>query len=298
MRVFLAGGTGFVGRRLLQDLLAAGYEVGLLVRKGSEAKIIQKEGITFIYGDVINAASLEGKLKGFDAVINLVGIVREFHKKKITFEKLHFEGTKNLVDAAKTQGINRFIQMSALGSRPDAISRYHKTKFRAEEYIKASGLTYTIFRPSIIFGPEDRFINYFSALIKRFPFIPVFGGGKGRLQPVYIGDVTTGFVKSLTMPETFNKTYEVGGPKRYKLIELIDAIKDILREKVIKIYIPTFVIKCMAVFLEGFSFFPVTQDQLIMLKEDNICDERDYFHTFRINATPLEDEIVKYLLPE
>lgn len=295
MKVFLAGGTGFVGKNLLQDLLIAGHNVGLLVRKGSEGKVTQKDGITFIYGDITDAASLEGRLIGFDAVINLVGIIREFHKRRITFERLHFEGTKNLVDAAKSQGVSRFIQMSALGSRPDANSLYHKTKFSAERYLIKSGLTYTIFKPSIIFGPEDKFINYFAGMIKSSPFMPVIGNGKGKLQPVYVKDITQGFVKALAMQETFNKSYEAGGPKRYTFTELIDLITRTIGKKVIKIHIPVFVMRWMACLLEEFPSFPLTREQIVMLAEDNTCDEKDYFKTFNILPTPLEEVLVQYL---
>ena len=160
MKIFLTGSTGFVGKRILRDLLENNYQVRCLVRKGSEQKIshyknpvLVKTGIDIVNGDITDAASLDGKLVGCDAVINLVGIIREFSGKGITFEKLHYEGTANLVKAARLQKVRRFIQMSALGARPDGKTQYQQTKYRAEECVRTSGLDYTIFRPSIIFGP-------------------------------------------------------------------------------------------------------------------------------------------------
>src|SRR3989337_2698856 len=141
MKIFLTGSTGFVGKRILHDLLENKYQVRCLARKGSEQKIshykvpvLVKTGIDIVNGDTTDAASLDGKLEGCDAVINLVGIIREFRGRGISFEKLHYEGTANLVRAARSQRAMRFIQMSALGARPHAKTQYQQPKFHTEEY--------------------------------------------------------------------------------------------------------------------------------------------------------------------
>lgn len=129
MKIFLTGSTGFVGKQILQDLLENNYHVRCIARKGSEQKIANYKERDIVYGDITDANSLDGKLQGCDAVINLVGIIREFPGKGITFEKLHYEGTANLVRAARSQGVRRFIQMSALGARLNGKTRYQQTKF-------------------------------------------------------------------------------------------------------------------------------------------------------------------------
>ncbi|MBU6391866.1 MAG: NAD(P)H-binding protein, partial [Planctomycetes bacterium] len=140
MKIFLTGSTGFVGRQILQDLIDNNYQVKCLIRQGSEHKIANyKRDADIVHGDITDASSLHGKLEGCDVVINLVGIIREFRRRGITFEKLHYEGTANLVNAACSQGVRRFIQMSALGARPDGKTRYQQTKFHAEECVRNSG---------------------------------------------------------------------------------------------------------------------------------------------------------------
>ena len=197
MKIFLTGSTGFVGKRILQDLLENNYQVRCLVRKGSEQKISHYKDIDIVNGDTTDAASLDGKLEGCDAVINLVGIIREFRGRGITYEKLHYEGTANLVKAAWSQKVRRFIQMSALGARPDGKTQYQQTKFRAEERVRTSGLDYTIFRPSIIFGPGDKFVNLFANMLRTQQFVPVVGNGRYQMQPVSVENVSMGFVKAI-----------------------------------------------------------------------------------------------------
>ncbi len=133
IKIFLTGGTGFVGKRILRDLLEKNYQVRCLVRQGSEQKLVsyQAKGVEVIHGDVTDLNSLEGKLAGCDAVINLVGIIRSFPGKGITFEKMHYEGTANLVNAAKSQGVRRFLQMSSLEARQNGKTPYLQTKYRA-----------------------------------------------------------------------------------------------------------------------------------------------------------------------
>ncbi len=146
-----------------------------------------------------------------DAAIHLVGIIEEKPSKDITFEKMHVDATRRVLDAAKAVGVERYVHMSALGTRPDAVSDYHKTKWHAEELVRASGLTYTIFRPSMIHGPRGEFMKQAASWAKGkaapFVFMPYFGfgplgtGGSGKVQPVYVKDVAKVFVDALTNPK-------------------------------------------------------------------------------------------------
>ena len=302
MKIFLTGSTGFVGKRILQDLLENNYQVRCLARKGSEQKIshykdpvLVKTGIDIVNGDVTDAASLDGKLEGCDAVINLVGIIREFRGKGITFEKLHYEGTANLVRAARSQRVMRFIQMSALGARPDGKTQYQQTKFRAEECVRISGLDYTIFRPSIIFGPGDKFVNLFANMLKVQQFVPVVGNGRYQMQPVSVENVSMGFVKSIERKDAAGKTFEVGGHERIEFNQIIDTIGEVICAPPHKIHVPVFIMNTMAEMLDWLSSFPVTRDQITMLLEGNVCDEKPFFRHFDIKPIGFKEGISRYL---
>ncbi len=296
MKVFLTGSTGYVGNYVLRALIHHGYKVRCLVRKGADRKIKIKDGYEIFHGDILDYDSLPTGMKGCDVVINLVGIIRELPRKGVTFTNLHYIATKNCVNAAVELGIKRLIQMSALGTRENARSMYHKTKYMAEECVKKSGLTYTIFRPSLIFGKEDISINLFAENIKKLPIFPVFGNGRYKTQPVNVENVAEAFAKAVESEGAFNKTFELGGPKKYEFNELLDAIGKTLGKKVWKLHIPLFVIKPLVWLIGRFSFSPVTYEQLTMLLEDNVCDERKFYETLKIELIPLEEGMKKYLL--
>jgi NADH dehydrogenase len=301
VKVFLTGATGYVGRQIVRDLVKGGHSVSALIRKGSEEKLPEeiKGKIVIINGDVQASDFYRAALQGCEAVINLPGLLREFPGKGITFEGVHYLGTKCLVDAAKNAGVIRFIQMSALGVREGAIPKYQETKFRAEEYLAASGLRWTIFRPSLMFGNEkEGFANFMSVLrdlLATAPFVvPVLGEGKYRFQPVAIQNVSEGFVKALTNESSIEKLYDVAGPDRYTYNELLDMVAYVVGKHKVKIHQPMFAMKLMASMLGGFKFFPVSRDQITMLEEENISDRwKDYFDEFAITPLRLVENIHK-----
>jgi len=293
MKVFVSGGTGFFGGHLLKALRDRGHEVRLLVHRRKEGEM---PGIELAEGDVTRPETLAAAA-GCDAVINLVGIIREFPGRGVTFEKLHVEATRNMVAAARTAGVRRYLQMSSLGTRPGAVSAYHRTKFRAEEEVRGSGLDWTVFRPSIIYGPKDTFVNMLAGYIRTMPAVPVVGDGRYRLQPVFADDVARCFALSLEMPETVGGTYELCGPDRLSYDDLLDAIGRVLgRSRVIKVHNPLALMKAVVTFLQGFSFFPLTMDQITMLVEENICDG-GWQETFRFEPEPFVEGISRYLRP-
>jgi NADH dehydrogenase len=232
---------------------------------------------------------------GCDAVIHLVGIIREFPKQGITFEKLHVKATEDLINTAKKNGIERFLQMSALGAGPSARSQYHKTKYQAEEHLRPSGLNYTIFQPSVIYGPGDQFVNMLARMVRRNPITPLIGGGYNRLQPIALENVSQGFLMALREKRTSYRTYKVGGPEALTFKEILNTIKDILGIRRPNVRIPMIFIKPMVRLMERFPFFPLTSDQLIMLKEDNTCDPTLYFQHMKINPIRFREGIFHFL---
>jgi NADH dehydrogenase len=297
-RVFVTGGTGFVGRALIQALRAEGHVVRCLVRRGSEHDLRGFEAIERVEGDVLARASLDEAMSGCDAVAHLVGIIREHPARGITVERLHVDATLNILAAATTVGVRRLLHMSALGARPDARARYHRTKWRAEEAVRSSGLDWTIFRPSIIYGPDDGFVTTLARVVRRLPVVPVIGSGNTRLQPVPVQTVAEGFARALDQAASVGQTYEVGGPDPHTLNEIIDLLGEILkRRKVRKVHVPFPLVRRLAVVLQGLPFFPVTTDQLLMLEEDNVCDPTPFYRAFGLSPVPLAKGLERMLVP-
>lgn len=284
MRIIVAGGTGFIGKALVQALSGAGHEILLLQRPGSRSRSTETGGFEVVRGDPEKPLSL-GQMEG-DAVINLVGIIREFPSAGVTFHGAHCLVTKNLVDYARRAGIKRFLQMSALGVRPNAKTKYLLTKYEAEQYVKESGLEWTIFRPSVVFGPGSHLVRLLSNMIRRLPAVPVIGDGKYKLQPVHVTDICAGFHKSLDDSGAIGRTYDIGGPEIMTYDRILDIIGEALaKRKVVKLHQPVWLLRPMASVLGRFRWFPFTNEQVTMLLEDNYTEDKSYFEHFGIART-------------
>ncbi|MEW6200792.1 MAG: complex I NDUFA9 subunit family protein, partial [bacterium] len=293
MKIFLTGGAGFVGGFIVDELLKRNHEITALVHTHRKSEKFTGSKVSILQGDVLQRDTL--KMDGCDTVIHLVGIIRE--KKNATFEKLHVDATVNVIEAAREAGIKRFIHMSALGTRENAHSRYHKTKYRAERFVVESGLTYTIFRPSVIFGQGDKFLNMLKDLYRNPYFVPVIGSGDYKLQPIYAPDVAYLFAEALVEKESENRIFEIGGPEAYTFIELLNEIGKHLCRNRAKIHIPIPVMALAAGIMERvLPNPPITTDQLIMLQEDNVCDVSPVLETFKITLTPLHEGMAEYMI--
>jgi len=287
-RVFITGGTGFVGRAVIQALRAEGYAVRCLVRRGSEPDLRGFGAIERVEGDVMARQTLDDGLAGCDAVVHLVGIIRERPAIGSTFERVHVQGTQNVLGAAAAAGVRRYLHMSALGTRAGARSRYHRTKWAAEEAVRSSPLPWTIFRPSIIYGPGDEFVTMLRGMIEGLPVVPVIGSGRQRLQPVPIAQVAQGFARALTLEATVKHTYDVGGPDAVSMVELLDMIAAALgRRRRLKVHVPIGLVRPVTQLLHRLPGYPLTPDQLLMLEEDNTCDPSAFFSTFGLTPVPL-----------
>ena len=234
-----------------------------------------------------------------DAIIHLVGIIREFGQS--TFENIHVHGTENVIKAAREHGAVRDIHMSALGTRADATSRYHKSKYAAEELVRQSGLNYTIFRPSLIFGPRDEFVNLFAKIARLSPIFPMMNYNQARFSPVSVEVVGRAFTAALTEPRSSGKTFDLCGMDTFEMPELLDRIFTVLGRKRLKVHIPFAVAKAQARVLE-FVYLnllrkpsPFSRDQLIMLCEDNTGDPNPANDLFRLPQIGFEEGIARYL---
>lgn len=275
MRVFVTGLTGFVGHYVGHALLEAGHEVVGLVR--DERKLGRLAGhVTARRGDVNDLESLKAAMAGCDAVIHLVGIIKEIPSQGVTFERLHVEATQNAIAAAQANGIDRFVHMSANGVKPHG-APYQTSKYRAEAHLKASGLSWTIFRPSVIVGETHGRMNFVTELatpLKLAPAFPIFGDGSFPMQPVHVEDVALAFSRALTTPATIGKTYCQGGPEVFTYRRIVERIASALgRGGLPLIPVPLPLVQLGVGVGEHLPGFPITAGQLAMLVEGNACPD-------------------------
>lgn len=301
-KVFITGGTGFVGSAVIDELLSRDHVVNALSHKGD---LDSRNGrVTPITGGLHDDAALDRGMAGCDAVIHIVGIIFEKPSKGVTFQRIHVEGTQHVVDAAKRNGIRRYVHMSALGTRANAASTYHQTKYAAEQYVRDSGLDWTIIRPAMIHGPRGEFMGQMANWARKkappFLFMPYFGRGffgrgeRALVQPVYVGDVARAFVDALEKPQTIREIYPIGGPDRMTWPELYRTASEIIVGKPRwTMPIPAWKAKLIAAITPGF-LLPFNRDQVIMSQEDNTCDLSKLRDDFGWEPRPFREMLETY----
>ena len=270
--IAITGATGFIGRAIIAQARAAGHRVRAIVRDPTQARWLADQfDCELAAGNVLDAPPLAGALAGVQGVIHLVGIIHE--RGAQTFDRVHRQGTANVVAAAQTAGVARFIHMSALGVRPGARSRYHQTKWAAEELVRQSGLAWTIFRPSVVYGSGDQSINQLAKLVQFAPVIPVLGNGRSKIQPISVAAVAKCFVAALNQAGTERQTYDLCGPVALTWNELYDQLLAAQQRHKLKCHLPLPVARVMAAVAECLlPAPPFTRDQLLMIEEDNTGD--------------------------
>ena len=307
MKVAVFGGTGFVGSYLIDELIASDHIPRVLVRSGSEEKLMQADKCEPVHGDISDKIAIGDTLAGTEAAIYNIGIIRQFPRKGITYEDLQFDGARNCMDQCKELGIDRFILMSANGVRPDGTG-YQKTKWLAEQYLMNTDLKWTIFRPSLIFGDprgsnRPEFCTQLKKDLIRPPIpAPLFhdgivpvDAGRFSMSPIHVKDVASIFVGSLASEDTASKIFELGGPHTLGWKEIIKTVAKGSGKNKWTIPAPAIFIRSIAALFDRFSWFPITRDQLTMLMEGNTCETSNLFTKFRAVPIPFTAEELSYL---
>jgi NADH dehydrogenase len=294
-RVVVVGATGFVGQHLCARLVDAQYRVTAVTRRSERAQpLILLPTLDVAELDATDSAALAAVAAGADAIVNLAGILNE--RGADTFERAHVDMARSVAGAARAAGVRRVVQMSALNADPQGPSRYLRSKGEAEAIIAASGLDWTIFRPSVIFGPGDSFTKLFARLQRSLPLLPL-AGSNARFQPVYIGDVVRCFMRALGDPATIGHRYALCGPKVYTLLELVRYVGAITHhERPILPLGPTLG-RLQAFVLEHLPGKLMSRDNLASMRKDSI-DDGVFPQVFGIVPTPLEAVAPSYLAPD
>jgi NADH dehydrogenase len=304
MQIGIIGGTGFVGSHIVDRLSEEGHQLRLLTRPGSEHKLPSHDAVTPVTGDVGDEAALRQCFEGCDAAIFLIGILREDPAAGISFDAMQRRGAERSMAAAQAAGVRRFLLMSANGVEA-AQTPYQTTKLAAEEAVKTSGMEWTIFRPSVIFGdPHGRmeFCTQLKQDVIDSPLpAPLFysgllpkDAGGFRLSPVHVDDVAAAFAAALQNPQAVNQTYALCGSADHSWKEILETIAAAAGKHKLMLPAPASLIAPVAGVLDRFAWFPVTRDQLTMLLSGNTCEDNG-FTRLGLVPRPFSKEGLGYL---
>lgn len=291
--VLVTGSTGFVGKHTVKALLASGKKVKCLVRRTSPLEQLSGLDVEMSYGDINDIASLSAALMGVDTVVHLVAVIRE--KGGVTFERINYLGTKNVVAAAKKAGVKRIVHMSALGVKQEKRYPYHYTKWLGEQEVIESGIPYTILRSSLIFGAGDEFFSTLAAVMKVLPFAPVVGGGTTVFQPIWVEDVARCIALSVDSPSKIGRMIEIGGPEHITYEGMVDILRKVLSARRIKLHLPLSLMRPVVRLMElTLPYPPVTTVELTMLPMENATALDAVEAAFGFRPKPLE-EVLGYV---
>jgi uncharacterized protein YbjT (DUF2867 family) len=291
MKVLVTGGTGFVGPKVVHRLRAQGHEVRALVRRPERAVQLAAWGAELVSGDVTDPASLRAAVDGCTHVVHLVAIIKG---SPADFHRVMTQGTKDLVAAAKAAGIERFVLMSALGTSDttkDAVP-YFASKWAMEQETLRSGLEYTIFRPSFVFGRDGGVLPTFIKQVRYSPVVTVIGSGLQRIQPIWVDDVAQYFSRGVDHPQAANRTFEIAGPDVVTWNELYLTIAKVLGKRRKLVHIPTNLARAGAQLTQRIPGAPLTTDQIAMIEAgDNVASNTDAVDTFGFPLVAIEEQI-------
>jgi uncharacterized protein YbjT (DUF2867 family) len=297
--VTVFGGSGFVGRYVVQALAKSGCRVRVAVRRPGGAFHLQPLGsvgqIHAVQANLRDEASVRRAVAGADGVVNLVGILHQSGKQ--SFDAVQAKGAGIIAKAAREAGARALVHISALGASRSSRSIYARSKAEGEEAVMEAYRDATILRPSIIFGPEDAFFNRFASMARFAPLMPLIGGGKTRFQPIYVGDVAQAVVAGLDGRARTGVPYELGGPKVYTFREVLDLIAEYTQRERSYVRVPFWFAKLKASFLQMLPNAPLTVDQVRLLQSDNVVSKQAIDEVRTLSDLGIEPHAVEAIVP-
>ncbi len=305
--VAVTGATGFVGLRLVRTLLKRGMPVRAVVRATSAVAPLRALGCEVLTGDVQDGRSLDAAFAECDAVVHLVAILRE--RGTATYDAINRAGTANVVAAAKRQGVDRIVHMSALGAAPNS-TRYLRSKWAGEEEVRHGGVRYAIFRPSFLIGPGGGAATQFTELIRLgpwyplrqvlrsrvaltrladlMPIVPILGSGQSRFMPIHLDDVLDAVAQALRRDEVLGETYDIGGPDVVTYEEMMTTVAEVLRVRRWAVHVPLVAAWAMVRLFAFMKEPPITRDEFESLLRDNVCDNTKVIQVFQLSLRPFK----------
>lgn len=297
--VTVFGGSGFLGRYVVQALARAGYRVQVICRDAEAAASLKPLGnvgqIAIVSGDITKPESWQHRIGGCRAVINLVGLLYQSGGGQ-KFTKVHAKAVGKLAEVARETGVEKFVHVSALGVDRAIFSSYARSKIQGETNARTIFPGAVILRPGVMFGPEDNFFNQFARMAAYSPFLPLIGGGKTKFQPVYAVDVARAIVKAVEDDSLAGKTYALAGPDVFTFREIMQLILNVTGQKARLVSIPFPLASLLGAFASLLPKPPLTRDQVTLIKTDNMLDgELPGFEAFGISPASAMDVVPTYL---
>ena len=290
------GGSGFIGRHVVKRLAAQGYLVRVAVRDTEGALFLKPMGavgqIVLLHAPASDPSAVTRAVEGAAVVVNLVGILAE--RRPGDFRRIHVEAAGNIAKAAAAAGVAHLVHVSALGVAADHPSSYARSKAEGEAAVRAAFPAAAILRPSVVFGPDDAFLNRIARMAQLLKFVPVLGG-QTRLQPVYVGDVADAVIAALS-PSAAGRTFELGGPKVASMRELTAYVLSETRRARCMIGLPRWYVGLLAAVLERLPGQTLTRDQIKLLGRDNVVSPgAEGLAALGVTPTPMEAVVPAYL---
>ena len=290
MLVLVTGATGFLGRRVVPELQEHHHEVRCLVHTPGRERLFAARSVDVHYGNVLDPDALSGAFYDVEAVVHLVGIIRQ--RKKLTYNQINQQGVANVVAAAKAWGVKCIVLASAIGATGDRAFPYLYSKWLGEQEVLKSGLPYTILQSSIMFGAGDEFLNTIAGMVRTFPLVPVVGSGRNRLQPIAVEDMARCIALAVDREDLRGKTVELGGPRQLSYNEIVAIVARALEKRRLRFHLPLWLMYILTATMQAvLPRPPVTTDKLRMLPIRNVAEPDVVENTFGFTPRSLEGNI-------